>query len=76
MVHTATTKYASHIDTRVYLYLGDDEWEIDVEEIELDLTTGEMQGIAFDYDNTQKTAWIGDIVCRKALAKFEEENEQ
>ena len=29
MVHTATTKYASHIDTRVYLYIGDDEWEID-----------------------------------------------
>ena len=46
MVHTVTTKYASHIDTRVYLYIGDDEWEIDVEEIELDLKTGEMQGVA------------------------------
>ena len=47
MVHTVTTKYASHIDTRVYLYIGDDEWEIDVEEIELDLKTRQVRCKAY-----------------------------
>lgn len=73
MVHTVTTKYASYVDTRVYVDIGYGEWEVDVEDIVLDLKTGEMEGMAY-CPQREIELWIGDTDCRNALTKYEEEN--
>jgi len=66
------TKYASHVDTRVYLDLGYGEMEVDVEEIEM--VDGVLSGRAY-CDRREIEMHLDHKDCQRALAKYEEENE-
>ena len=63
--------YASHIDTRVYMDLGYGEMEVDVEEIEM--IDGELSGTAYCHQR-EIEMYVDHKDCQRALAKYEEEN--
>ena len=65
------SKYASHVDTRVYVDLGYGEMEIDVEEIEM--VDGELSAMAY-CPQREIEMYADHSECVLALAKFEKEN--
>ena len=73
MLEIVRQKYGMHVDTRVYLDLGYGEMEIDVEDIEM--VDGELSAMAYCHQR-EIEMYAGHKDCERALAKYEEENEQ